>query len=750
MKKALISKNWILHAPHFYGTVDLPHDYAVTSPRHAKTLDYGANGYFPCGTGRYHKDLTIAAEPAHYILDLDGSYMLTTVSCNGFPLITHPHGYTPLLVDLTDRIKPGEKNTLDIITRALQPSTRWYSGAGIYRDVYLWTGGDIRIEPWDKFVYTPTLDSVKASYEISADRDATVTLVADILDGGQIIASKEQTVTVAAGRKTGAEFTFDLPNAKLWDTENPNLYTMRATVLENGLEMDTDETVFGVRVFTVDVANGLRLNGKTIKLRGGCIHHDHGVLGAADYPAACRRKLTLLKKAGFNALRIAHNPPSLNLLEMCDEMGIIVMDEAFDCWFLEKGGELNYQVWFNEWWDKDISYMVLRDRNHPCVLSYSTGNEIPECGHPEGGEWAQRLIDEIRKYDATRLVTGAACYINHEDPNNNAYFAPMDICGYNYSFSRYVHDHECFPERIFWGSETHVLNFYKSWKATMENSYVIGDFTWTAYDNLGEAGTGRFSWARDGVVPGISVAPYPWRSCYQGDLDLCGYRRPQSYFREAVWIGGTEPRIFTTHPEHYGEGFTGTGWHWYDVLDTWTFDDRYLGKPVKCEVYTDADEIVWFVNGREVGRSIPEEAIATMDIPYEKGEISVTAYKNGQIVGSSFLHTVGSPAKVLVEPETDTLTADSRDLCYFDITITDENRHRVPDSKVKLTASVAGGKLMGIFSGDPKNEDQYGSDICHAFEGRALAIVMTDKPGEVRLTVISQGLETGIASVTAE
>jgi beta-galactosidase len=326
----------------------------------------------------------------------------------------------------------------------------------------------------------------------------------------------------------------------------------------------------------------------------------------------------------------------------------------------------------------------------------------------------------------------------------------MDICGYNYMYWRYASDRVKYPNRILWGSETQVLRFYDSWKATMENSHVLGDFTWTCYDNLGEAGMGISKWARDGKVEGIGIAPYPWRACYQGDFDLCGYRRPQSYFREAIWKENTEPCIFTTHPTHNGEGFTGTGWHWYDVLDSWTFEDEYIGKPVKCEVYTVADEIVWFVNGREVGRSVPEKAIATLEIPYEKGEISVIAYKNGAECGRSSLHTVGAPAALRVEAETQTLKADNRDLCYFDITLVDANGDRVPHVKNELHCAVEGGTLMGIFSGDPANDDQYGSPVCHAFEGRAVAIVRTATPGDVTLTVISDGLKTGIATVTAE
>ena len=332
MKKALLSKDWTLHAPHFHGQVDLPNDYAVTAPRDPHAPGGGDNGYFVCGNGHYHKDLEFADPARHYILDVDGAYMNTEVKLNDYILVKHPHGYTPMLVDLTGRIRAGEKNHMEITTRAMHPSSRWYTGAGIYRDLFLWEGGDIRIEPWDKFITTPTLDTVQASYEISADRAADVTVKAHVLDGETVVASAEEATRVTAEGKTKVEFTIHLPDAKLWDTETPYLYTLRTVILENGTEVETDETRFGVRTITADMDNGLRLNGKTIKLRGGCIHHDHGVLGAADYPAACRRKLTKLKDAGFNAVRIAHNPPSTNLLEICDEMGMIVMDEAFDCW----------------------------------------------------------------------------------------------------------------------------------------------------------------------------------------------------------------------------------------------------------------------------------------------------------------------------------------------------------------------------------------------------------------------------------
>jgi len=756
MKRVCISKGWSLNAPGTNGwkPVDLPNDYSITLPRSANVPGGASNGFFPSGVGTYVKELKFDAEPRHYILDIDGAYMCTTVKLGNYQLVMHPHGYTPILVDLTKRAKFGEVNKLTVITNALQPSTRWYAGAGIYRDVFLWEGGDIRIEPWDLFITTPDLNTVNTAVTVSADRDADVIVRANMIDAdGVVVKTAEQPLTVKAGEKTQTALSMTVENAIPWNIEASYLYTMRTDIIENGVVVDTDVSRFGIRTISADAKNGLRINGKTVKLRGGCIHHDHAILGAADYPAACRRKITKLKEAGFNALRIAHNPPSSQLMDICDELGIIVMDEAFDCWRLNKGGMFNYHVWFDDWWARDIAAMVCRDRKHPCVIAFSIGNEIPESyGNCDGDEWSARLSAEIRKYDNTRFVTSATYQMGDAETwaeRTKGYYAPFDICGYNYLYGRYEHDHELFPDRVIWGSETHAIRFYHSWNTVMKNSYVIGDFTWTAYDNLGEAGTGRSMWARDGHIPGISLAAYPWRSCYQGDLDLCGYRRPQSYFREAVWIGNTEPRIFTTHPEHYGEDFSGTGWHWYDVLDSWTFEDKYLGKPVKCDVYTDADEIEWILNGRVLGRSVPKEAIATMDIAYERGELVAVAYKGGKECGRSSLHTVGKPVAVSVTPETTSLAADNRDLCYFDISVVDSHGDRVPYTKNALTCLVDGGTLVGIFSADPANEDQYGSNSCHAFEGRAVAVVRTAKQGNVTVIVGGEGLISGNGVVAA-
>jgi len=451
---------------------------------------------------------------------------------------------------------------------------------------------------------------------------------------------------------------------------------------------DRSEVTFGIRTFTVNAEEGLKLNGEPMKLRGGCVHHDHGGLGAAAYPAAEERKIRLLKETGFNSVRTAHYPPSLALLEACDKLGVIVMDEAFDMWNKPKTVS-DYSLWFADWWKRDIDAMVLRDRNHVSVLSYSIGNEIIErdCSS-DGAKWSRLLSDEIRRLDSTRYVTSGICgmWNRHDsidpedyweehskkysincsgDPDSEwdkqtyGYMKPLDIVGYNYIFPRYELDHQRYPDRVIWGSETHSLRFYDSWHTILKCNHVLGDYTWTAIDNLGEAGAGKGVWARDGYLPGIVLQPYPWRTCFQGDLDLCGYRRPQSYFREAIWIGKTLPRIFTVHPEHYGEGFSGTGWHWYDVLDSWSFEDQYIGSPVECQVYTEDDEVEFILNGRKVAIVKPEKAIARADINYEKGVLTAVAYKAGKETGRFSLKTVGAAQKIEVKAENNTFKVTS-------------------------------------------------------------------------------------------
>ncbi len=801
MKKVLFSKDWQLRVnlAGYFIPVDLPHDFAVTLPRIPNSPGGEYAGGYQGGTGRYLKYWK-PEDTAAVFLDIDGSYMHTQIRINGDLFATHHHGYTPILEDLSGRINRGVTNKLDITATDIQPSSRWYSGAGVYRDVFLWYGDKVRIEPRDLFVTTKSIDDNEAVIHltciVSSDIDASGECCFEIREGspkslslppalnkdtrGDVVLTHTADFSIGAGAKTTLELDIPIKDAKLWDAENPNLYTVLATVSVDGKTTDEASTTFGIRTVTADAKRGLLVNGKSVKLRGGCIHHDHGVLGAAEFPAAIYRKLSRLKKVGFNALRMSHNPPSTSLLEICDRLGIYIMDEAFDMWS-ERMTAADYHLWFPDWYERDLTKMINRDKAHTCVISYSVGNEVTESsGESYGAIWSKILADCVRKLDPTRLVTACTYSVTRwtddcADPKDYyeafcakhvkkdaegkdigwqertaEYYAPFDICGYNYRYKFYEEDAAAFPERVIWGSETHALTFFESWQKVLAYPYVIGDFTWTAWDNMGEAGTGRFAWARDGHIDHISTMPYPWRNCFQGDFFLTGDRRPQSYFREAIWRGSNaELQIFTTHPDHYGEGFSGTLWHWYDVVPSWTFEDQWLGKPVKCEAYTTADEVEWFLNGKLLGTTKPEKAIATIDIPYAKGELKAVAKYSDGTRTEATLKTAGAPTKLLITPETKEILADNRDLCYFDIAITDDNGEVITASKAELTATVTGGELLGIFSGDPANTDEFTSPVCHAYEGRAVAIVRTKEPGEVVISITSPALSEGTAKCTA-
>ncbi len=782
MKKSCISKGWKfqnLTKKTPYEDIDLPHDYQIKEKRSPDCTPN--NGFFPVHAGRYVKHLKFE-KGKHYVLDIDGAYMCAHVNFNENILAIHPHGYTPLLVDLTKYILEGINNKLVITTTPLPDSSRWYSGNGIYRDVFLWEGGDVRIEPWDIFITTDSVcDScarIRIRYTLSSDIKTDATVKFTVCDGENTVAELVCEQSVEIGKSEILESFIDISDAKLWSIDSPSLYTLKTEISANGEVTDLSENTFGIKTVTADAVNGLLINGESVKLRGGCIHHDHGDLGAAAFPAAEERKVRLLKEAGFNAIRTAHNPPSLALLEACDRLGMVVMDEAFDCWNKNKPIH-DYHLFFSDWHARDIEYMVKRDRNHPCVFSYSIGNEIHEIdGTSESAEWCKRLCDEVRRHDDTKFVTsGIQKYFirlwKDEDIDPDDYRAHvkkrtsiehlgdinkvtypyeknLDIVGTNYYRHGYIFDHEENPDKVMWGSETRVLYFYQSWNLAKKLSYVLGDFTWTAFDNMGEVGAGRWTWFRDNAINDLFLATYPWRNCYQGDYDICGFRRPQSYFREAVWIGNTEPRIFTYHPEHFGEEISGTTWHWYDVEETWTYDDIYVGRPIKVDTYTDADKIVWTVNGKVVGESSPVEGIASIDTVYEKGYIRADAYKNGAMVSSYTLETTEGASAIDLTPEKTEFSADGRDLLYVRVAISDKAGRLVREGQPELECFVQNGELLAFFSGDPKTEDDTTDNKCHAFRGNALAIIRTKKPGKVALTVSSKGLAGATVSVQAK
>ena len=792
MQKQSLNLDWtfrekdvfFLEIPKEAQRIDLPHDYIINRPRSASAYGGAPNGFFGDGEGVYEKILEIpdAWAGKRIVLDVDGAYMNAEVELDRQLIAMHPYGYTPFLADCTGRLTPGTHH-LKIKTQSRQPSTRWYSGGGLYRGVSLWVGEETGILPWDLFVSTPLVSAGKAlvkaevtlSTAAAAPKEAAVT--ASVIDArGETVAEGVLHTQVIPGekRQSGLGLTVDHP--ALWSPEAPNLYTLWVKVSVPGQAEETAETVFGIRKYEADAEKGLRLNGKPIKLKGGCIHHDHAFLGSAAYPRAEERKIQILKAAGYNAVRISHYPPSLAMLEVCDREGMILLDEAFDCWRIGKVA-MDYHLYFEDWWERDVTAMVMRDRNHPCVFSYSIGNEIGERdGSGDGYTWAHRIADKIRSLDSTHFVTSAVCGIFDADAFEQAvkeaggpdkvnfqnlaqkqkdrdvwgmktadYASALDVVGYNYLYERYAEDRTKFPGRVIIGTETHPFNTYDYWKATMDNPHVIGDFIWTAFDNLGEAGVGRVVWKNSNEDHGF-MGGYPWRSCFQGDMDLCGYRTAQSFYREIMWEafegGSDKMALYTTHPCHYGEEFWGTGWHWREVEDTWTYGEEWIGKPVSVFAYADAEEVEFLLNGLSQGKARVEKLEATLDIPYEQGRLEAVAYRGGKKIACAVLETTGPAVRITAAADRPEIHADRQDLAYVALTLTDEKGARVPYETRTIHFEVSGaGRLAGLGNGNPCTEENYGTPFCLAYEGRAMAAVIAERPGDIQIKAWAEGIE---------
>ena len=761
--------------------VSLPDDYIISKARDPKAEGGSSTGFFPGGRATYDKTFDLPADWAGktVLLDIDGAYMNAEVTCNGDLLALHPYGYTPFTVDLSPVLRPAG-NSLSISTDSVQPSSRWYSGGGLYRQVSLLVGGACYLHPWGVFLRTIRVDAGAATILCTAEvtnpgaaRNLTLRLRFD----GAVLG---ETALQAASGRTAAALSVTLPTPRLWSADDPQLYRVALELLEGGAVLDVHALDFGVRVIEIDSRHGMRVNGQPVKLRGGCVHHDNSLIGARALPRAEQRKVEKLKAAGYNAIRCAHNPPSTALLEACDRLGMYVLDESFDAWRVGKNAR-DYHLYFEQWWQTDTAAMVRRDRNHPCVYSWSIGNEISEMnGSSNGAHWARVQADFVRALDPTRPVSssmnhfvfprnmnratmmhttdmreelrnptvsnGFAGDFDYWDEATQETVPPLDIVGYNYLWPRYAIDAKKHPDRVIHATETHAWHMYDYWQAVKDNDNCIGDFTWTATDNLGEGGAGRVLWELDGGFAGL-IGGWPWLSCYQGDLDLDLRRRPQSYYRGIVWGLDRGIYLFSTHPDKTGKPFYGMGWHWADVRPDWGFGSAYVGKPVQLEAYCDCDEVELLVNGVSAGRVRPERYKAIFTVPYAPGIVEAVAYRDGREAARTRLETPDAPAQVILEPDRPVIHADGMDLCYVTIRVADVQGRTVVRDDIRLTAEAVGGELLGFGSGNPCTEENYTNER-NVFGGYALVCLRADRaPGGIHLTVSGAGLTPGTLTV---
>ena len=472
-----------------------------------------------------------------------------------------------------------------------------------------------------------------------------------------------------------------------------------------------------------------------MKLRGGCVHHDNGCLGACAYDRAEERRVALLKAAGFNAIRTSHNPPSPAFLDACDRLGVLVLDEAFDCWKHGKNGN-DYGRYFDEWWQRDVDSMVLRDRNHPSVALWSIGNEVPGQSTAEGGRTGAKLAARVRMLDSTRPVTQAA---NPDDTTRMPIYANLDVCGYNYMCGNYVRDHGLFPSRVMAGTESQPMGCFDQWMAVLDHPYVIGDFVWTAFDYLGEAGIG-------GVEPRCGYADNRlWTVSSCGDLDLCGFKRPPCYYREAVWGCAGAIACFAEALGPDGKPANLHGWSWPDERSSWTWPGRE-GKPVKVHAYASAAEVRLLLNGKDLGvkpTGRDNHFSAEWSVLYAPGElVAVGLNRQHKEISRSTLRTAAAPAALRLTPDRTQLAADGQDISFVTVEVLDARGVLNPNAAPLVRFALEGpGTIVGVGNGDPRSMESFQQPQRLAYRGRCLAVIKAgDRGGSVRLKAVADGL----------
>ena len=779
MKKQNFNSGWefseasgfaALFNPHAWQPVVLPHDAMIGKARAASNPSGSQGAYFPGSVANYRKKFLAPQEWSgqSVVLEFEGVYMNAEISVNNQLIHFQPYGYSSFLVDIGPYLKYGQENTIGVIANnTAQPNSRWYSGTGIYRHVWLRVGGPLHILPWGIFVATPIVDRQVSVVEVSVELANVSSLDGALLRSTVLDAQGTPAARADCPAKVSPlRQTMLVRNAKLWSVDEPNLYTLHCEVLIAGQVVDSAETAFGIRSITVDAESGLRLNGVPLKMKGGCIHHDHGPLGAASYDRAEERKVELLKSAGYNAVRCAHNPPAPGLLNACDRLGFLVIDETFDTWTSPKVTN-DYHLYFNEWWQRDTEAMVRRDRNHPSVILWSIGNEIFEAlGDPAGAEWSRRQADFIRGIDNTRPVTSGIMQnflediANHDiegsfklkptpaDPEKDSwgrltrnFIQPLDVVGYNYMAGRYAGDQTRFPGRVIAGTETWGHMMYTFWKETERLPHVIGDFVWTAFDYLGEAGGGEVNF--EGKVS-FGGAPFPYHTSGIGDFNICGFKRPQSYYRDLLWGVRSTPYMAVVDPQHHGKPMGFTPWAWEAVLDTWTFPGQE-GKLTQVDVYAQDEEIELLVNGVSYGRKPSGAAVQNktrFDVPYQPGVIEAVGYTGGRETGRHCLATALEPAGLRLSADRTAIQPGRGDLAFVTIEVQDSNGVTVQHGEPLIAVDITGpGELIAIGSGNPRSEESYAGSQHQAFQGKLLAVVRsTETAGPITITARMDGL----------
>ena len=760
-----------------YRNVQLPHDWSIEFPFDENASTCGSGGYVTAGIGWYRKTFQIAPhnKGKKIYIQFDGAYMHTEVWLNGFYLGLHVYGYTPFEYDITDKINYDSENVINVrLDNSHQPGSRWYSGSGITRDIWLTAVQPLHISTYGTYICTPEISEKKATVtiettmsKIAKDENSNANLHTIILDAqGKTVAS--DSVRLQTLPKNKCMQTLTVSDPKLWSDKNPYLYKSISRIESDDKLIDEYETRFGIRSIDFNCDNGFILNGEQVKINGVCIHHDGGCLGAAVPKKVWERRLLKLKEMGVNGLRMSHNPPDSGLLDLCDEIGFLVMDEAFDEWEILKGKELGsnthesrgYSEWFKEYHEYDIKAMLYRDRNHPSIIIWSIGNEVPEQTAPDGHVLAKHLIDICHEVDPTRLTTQANDQICAEPKKaTDEFLDVLDVVGYNYTGrwrtraeTLYADDKKADPSRIVIGTENPSAagkrgdydnrpsnhfwrrNYFsapvgaeKLLRFTMTHQYVAGDFMWTGIDYLGEA-------------------HWPDRSSSSGVLDTCGFPKDHFYFYKSIW-NRQDPMIH--------------------AFPSWNLD-RPEGEIVPVLCYTNCDSAELFLNGKSYGKKsygypiygmtetyghfdVPQTARTTddmflsWDVPYYQGTLKVVGYNlQGETISTYETRTAEKSAKIDAQADTETMIADGRDITHIEVKILDNNDMFVSNANEQLSVKINGpARLIGLDNGQPDSHESFKGSCMNTFNGMLLIIIQSEKnnPGNISIEISGKNIK---------
>lgn len=763
--------------------VTLPHDAMLAMPRSPHASGGASTGYFEGGAVVYRKSFSAPDRWRTRTVELEfhGVYRDAMVYLNGVLVGQRPNGYAPFRVRLDEALRYGEENRLRVDARAHRDS-RWYSGLGIHRDVDLLEMPLTHISPNSIRITTPDIDEARAVVEVRTDvvndgpHPVTAHLRTRILDpSGTTVATETSPVTVRRGRTAEVLQRLYAPEPALWSVEDPALHRVESDLIVDEEVIDGAVNPLGIRRLQLDPFRGLRINGETVKLRGACVHHDNGVLGAVSVIDAELRRVRILKEAGFNAIRSSHNPAGPALLEACDRLGMLVVDEAFDMW-TEGKQPFDYSLAFPEWWERDLESMVTKSFNHPSVIAYSIGNEILDAGKPLGAAVGRELATKMRTLDPSRFLTngisgfvatladtvpkiqaeleGVPGGINDVegvgktlvDEISRSQFVTdataeshsvVDIAGHNYAEWRYEAEKERFPHRVVVGTETNPKDIDANWELVTRLPHVIGDFTWTGWDYLGEAGLGRTSYSATGE--GWRGDVYPALLAYCGDIDITGFRRPASYYREIVFGRRSAPFIAVHRPKEPELIPSVLGWGWTDSLASWTWDCAD-GTPLTVDVYSDAERVELRLDGRPIGdrpAGAAHRFTASFVVPYAAGELSAIAIRDCRPAEEWALRSAGAAVSLRAAAE-----GEGGEHAFIAIDVVDGSGLVVPTAERPITVAVSGdGVLAGLGSARPATEESYLAGACTTFEGRALAVIRRTGRGEATVTVRTAGME---------